>query len=130
MAAPKFSSWNIALASALAAASLAQPSLAQGRDPAYAAARAAGEVGERIDGYLGVVGSNPALHRLVEDINIKRKAFYAEKAQGQHATVEDYAFATGCGLIAKTTPGEKYQAPDGSWHSRGDGPLLRDPRCP
>ena len=95
MAAPKFSSWNIALASALAAASLAQPSLAQGRDPAYAAARAAGEVGERIDGYLGVVGSNPALHRLVEDINIKRKALYAEHAHAQHGTVEEYAFTSG-----------------------------------
>ncbi|HEU4821499.1 MAG TPA: DUF1318 domain-containing protein, partial [Qipengyuania sp.] len=32
----------------------ASPALAQ-RDPAYAAARAAGQVGETIDGYLGVV---------------------------------------------------------------------------
>ena len=119
-----------AVALAAAAGTVLSPVWAQGRDPAYAAARAAGEVGEKMDGYLGVVGSNPALHRLVDDLNIKRKAFYAEKAATQHATVEDYAFATGCGLITKTSPGEKYQGPDGGWHTRGDGRLLRDPRCP
>jgi uncharacterized protein len=34
----------------------ATPALAQ-RDPAYAAARAAGKVGEQADGYLGIVGA-------------------------------------------------------------------------
>ena len=33
---------------------------AQARDPAYAAARAAGEVGEKMDGYLGYVVSPSA----------------------------------------------------------------------
>jgi hypothetical protein len=41
-----------------------------------------------------------------------------EKAQAQHATIEEYAFTTGCLLIAQTTPGEKYQAPDGAWKTR------------
>ena len=109
---------------------LATPSLAEGRDPAYAAARAQGAVGEKVDGYLGVVGSNAALHRMVEDINIKRRAVYAERAQAQHGTVEEYAFTSGCRLIAQTVPGEKYQGPDGDWHTRGEGALLRDPRCP
>jgi hypothetical protein len=35
--------------------------------------------------------------------------------------VEEYAFTTGCKLIAATQPGEKYQAPDGSWMTRGAG---------
>lgn len=106
------------------------PALAQ-RDPAYAAARAAGEVGEKVDGYLGfVVPPNPAVKALVEDLNIKRKAVYAQQAQAQHATVEEYAFTAGCLAIARTAPGEKYQAPGGGWATRTSAPPQRDPRCP
>ena len=35
----------------------------EARDPAYAAARSSGQVGEQRDGYLGVVGSQPAAPR-------------------------------------------------------------------
>ena len=112
------------------AASLAAPALAQ-RDPAYAAARAAGQVGEKIDGYLGIVGqSTPALQAIVNDINIKRRAIYSQKAQAANATLDEYALTAGCLAILNTKPGEKYQAPDGSWQTRGSGPPLRDPRCP
>jgi len=115
----------------VAVAGLAGGAAAQGRDPAYAAARSAGQVGEKADGYLGVVGGgSPDLRRIAEDINIKRRAVYAERAQAQHATVEEYAFTTGCKLIAQTQPGEKYQAPDGSWQTRGAGAPMRDSRCP
>nr|WP_235982098.1 YdbL family protein [Novosphingobium aerophilum] len=118
------------LAATLGAALVAAPALAQ-RDPAYAAARAAGQVGERMDGYLGfVVPPSGDLKALVEDLNIKRKAVYAQQAQAQHATVEEYAFTAGCQAIARTAPGEKYQAPDGSWATRTSAPPQRDPRCP
>lgn len=97
----------------------------------YASAKAAGQIGEKMDGYVAVVGSgSPALRKIVDDINIKRKAVYARKAQEQHATVEEYAFTSGCLLIAKTKPGEKYQAPDGTWKTRTSAPPLRDSRCP
>lgn len=116
--------------SVLAAALVATPALAQ-RDPAYAAARAAGQVGEKMDGYLGVVGApSHDLKTMVDDINIKRKAVYAQQAQAQHATVEEYALTAGCLAIARTVPGEKYQAPDGSWATRTSAPPQRDPRCP
>lgn len=121
----------VAAAAGLAFGAVSMPAFAQNRDPAYAAARAAGQVGEKMDGYLGYVTSPaPALRAVVEDINIKRKAVYAEKAQANKATVEEYALTSGCLLIAQTKPGEKYQAPDGSWQTRGDGPPLRDSRCP
>lgn len=100
------------------------------RDPAYDAARAAGTVGEKMDGYLGIVGDTSAeLRKMVDDINIKRKAVYAQKAQAQRATLEEYAFTSGCLLILQTKPGEKYQAPDG-WRTRGSAAPTRDPRCP
>ncbi len=103
----------------------------QGRDPAYAAARAAGTVGEKVDGYLGVTGdADPATRRMVEDINIKRRALYSEKARANNATVEEYAFTSGCLAIARTAPGERYLGPDGAWQTRSAGPPRRDSRCP
>jgi len=126
-----FASVSPFLAAALLVPVMAGGALAQVRDPAYAAARAAGQVGEMPTGYLGIVGaSTPEPKRLVDDINIKRKAVYAERAQAQHATVEEYAFTTGCKLVMQTQPGEKYQTPDGSWQVRGGGAPVRDSRCP
>ncbi len=99
------------------------------RTPEYQAARAEGLVGEQMDGYLGIVGSaTPALRALVSDLNIQRKAAYTKSAAAS-ATIEQFAFASGCNLIAKTVPGEKYQAPDGSWKTRTSAPPERDSRC-
>lgn len=117
------------LMSALAV--LAAPAIAQQRDPAYAAARSAGQVGEKTDGYLGFpTVPSQAIRAMADDINIKRKAVYAAKAQTQAATVEEYAFTSGCLAIARTALGEKYQAPDGVWRTRTTEPPLRDSRCP
>jgi len=111
-------------------AALAAPAQAQ-RDPAYAAARANGSVGEQTDGYLGITGqATPDLQRMVDDINIRRRAVYAEKAKENNATLEQYAITAGCQAIARTTPGEKYQAPDGSWKTRTDAPPERLSICP
>ena len=74
------------VAGALALSGVSSVALAQ-RDPAYAAARAAGQVGEQPDGYLGVVGAgNAELRALVNVINIQRKAAYTQKAQASGAT--------------------------------------------
>lgn len=109
----------------------AVPAFAQQRDPAYAAARSAGQVGEKMDGYLGIVGQEtPELRRLVNAINIKRRAFYSQRAQANRATLEEYALTAGCQAILATAPGEKYQAPDGTWKTRTAAAPLRDPRCP
>ncbi|TIX50776.1 YdbL family protein [Alteraurantiacibacter aquimixticola] len=124
---------RMALGAALAAMTLgglAAPAQAQ-RDPAYAAARAEGKVGEKMDGYLGIVGAaTPALQAMVDDINIRRRAVYAERAQAEGATLEEYALTAGCLAIARTEVGEKYQAPDGSWQTRTSAPPLRHSRCP
>ena len=115
---------------ALALGGIAAPAFAQ-RDPAYAAARAAGDVGEKMDGYLGIVGnSTPELQRIVNDINIKRRAVYSERAQATNATLEEYALTAGCQAILATKPGEKYQAPGGNWETRTAAAPKRDSRCP
>lgn len=119
-----------ALAAALVCGTVAVPALAQ-RDPAYAAARANGSVGERTNGYLGIVGTpNAELQRLVDDINNQRREVYAQRAQSEGATLEQYAMTAGCLAIARTVPGEKYQAPDGTWQTRTTAAPIRDPRCP
>ena len=121
-----------ALAAALVLTSLAGPASAQQRDPAYAAARSAGTIGEKMDGYLDVVSSEtPALRAMVSDINNQRRAVYARQAQSTGSTLEQYAFTAGCLAIARTSPGEMYQAySTRSWTARSGGAPDRDPRCP
>jgi uncharacterized protein YdbL (DUF1318 family) len=117
-------------AAALALTGLAAPAFAQ-RDPAYEAARSSGKVGEKPDGYLGVVGGGDAsVRKLVDDLNIKRRALYAQKAQAANATLEEYALTAGCLAISRTAPGEKYMTPQGAWETRTSAPPIRDPRCP
>ena len=119
----------VVLVAGVATLGLATAARAQ-RDPAYAAARSAGQVGEQPDGYLGVVGGGSAeLRALVSSINIQRKAAYTQRAQASGATVEQLAFTSGCNLIAKTAPGEKYRTPAGEWQTRGSGAPVRDSRC-
>ncbi|WP_421847898.1 DUF1318 domain-containing protein [Novosphingobium sp.] len=125
-----FGKLGLALAALAVAGMIPAAAFAQ-RDPAYAAARAAGQVGEKVDGYLGyVVPPAPGLKAVIDELNIKRKAVYAEKAAAAKATVEEYALTSGCLLITQTQPGEKYQGPDGSWQTRTSAPPLRDSRCP
>lgn len=121
---------SASLAALVAIAAFSVPALAQ-RDPAFDAARASGQVGEKVDGYVGIVGAETTeLRRIVNDINIKRRAVYAERAQANNATIEEYALTIGCQQILKTAPGQKYQAPDGSWQTRTSAPPIRHPKCP
>ena len=125
--------WLAIAFAALAAALPAPAAIATtpARPLLYETARRQGLVGERVDGYLGfVVAPSPQLQRLVRDINIKRKALYIERAKANAVTAAEYAFVAGCLAIARTLPGEKYQAPDGTWRTRGAEPPVRDRRCP
>lgn len=122
---------TIRFAGAIAAASLLISGVAhaEGRSPAYAAARAAGQVGEQRDGYLGVVSGGGDIAAMVRDLNNQRRAVYTSAAAGK-STIEEYAFTTGCKLIRDTRAGEKYQGLDGAWKTRGTGAPELDPRCP
>lgn len=120
---------TLAAATLIGAMLTGAPASAQ-RDPAYAQARAAGTIGEKPDGYLAVVGSaSPAVQAIVDDLNIRRRQEYTRQAAATGATVEQFAFTTGCNLILRTVPGEKYQAPDGSWQTRTAAAPIRDARC-
>lgn len=125
-----FSKTGAALVGALVVSTFATTAMAQ-RDPAYEAARSAGQIGEKPDGYLGYVSSpSSSVKALVEDLNIKRKAAYTRKAQETNSTVEQFAFTSGCNLIMRTVAGEKYQSPSGTWETRTGAAPARDSRCP
>ena len=87
-----------------------------------AAARAAGLVGERFDGYLGAVGPlPPALRSRVAAINIKRRSLYADLAARRGVTAQDVGVATACALLARVAVGEAYLVEEGRWRRRGAG---------
>ena len=119
---------TLLIAGVMTLAGFSSAALAQ-RDPAYAAARAAGQVGEQPNGYLGVVSGGAAVQAIVDKINIQRKATYADKAAAAGVTINDQGVTFGCNLIAQTAPGEKYRAPDGSWKTRTSAPPERSPSC-
>lgn len=103
-----------ALAIAFGMAALAPAAYAG--DPVIDAAIEAGEVGERIDGRLGVIGSaDPALVRKVQEINNKRAAKYAEVAAETGTSVAEVARITGEKQIAKLSPGQYYMDASGTW---------------
>jgi uncharacterized protein YdbL (DUF1318 family) len=114
------------VAGALAAAALvAQPaSLIQ-------SAIAAGQIGERYDGYMGfVVTPSPALRRQVQSINIRRRNLYVELSTRRNVTPEIAGIATGCELIGRISVGEAYMLSDGSWRRRAPGePAPVPDRC-
>lgn len=111
------------------ALSVAAPLAAQAGDP-IVAARAAGIVGERSDGFLGIArpaAADAALVRAVQAVNIKRRALYLDLAERRGVTPADVALFTGCTLLARVQEGEAYRLEDGAWRWRRAGEALRLP---
>jgi len=81
------------------------------------AAKAAGQVGERIDGYVGIVDANaPAeVKALVADINAKRRAKYEQIAADTGTTLTAVEVIVGQKLIARAKPGEFVTDQSGRW---------------
>jgi len=74
---------------ALFALALAASSAAPAQSDDLAAARRAGQVGERFDGYLGYSVTPPAnLQRQVQAINIRRRALYSDLASRRGVTTQ------------------------------------------
>jgi hypothetical protein len=104
----------------LAALALAAPALAQ--TPAVNAARAAGSVGERYDGYLGVAGPvSAAVRSQVASINIQRRKLYSNLAAQRGVSPADVGITAGCQLLARVGVGESYLLAEGGWRRRAPG---------
>ncbi|GLQ22000.1 YdbL family protein [Algimonas porphyrae] len=81
------------------------------------AAKARGEVGEQIDGYLGIIAADASreVRAAVNEINIGRKQVYTRLAREQNVRIEVVARLTGEKQIAKAGPGEMVLGEDGQW---------------
>lgn len=80
-------------------------------------AKAAGLVGERPDGYLGVVPSTVPLEtaRLVEEINAQRRAAYADIAVKNGTSVDAVGVLTAEKLYQRAKPGDYLMNKSGQW---------------
>lgn len=113
---------------ALAALALAASPAAQAQTPAVDAARAAGIVGERYDGYLGFASTPPAsLRSPVGAINLKRRALYSRLAAARGASPQDVGITAGCELLGRVGVGQAYLWPDGVWRRRAAGQAAPQP---
>ncbi len=85
-----------------------------------AEAKAKGWVGERIDGYLGLVDPEapPEAKALVEKINAKRRKAYEAIARKNGVPVEAVAAIAGEKAIAKTPPGQYVMGADAKWRRK------------
>lgn len=90
---------------------------------AYFDARAAGQVGERFDGYLGYVEAppGPAARAQTEAINIRRRALYSDLAQRRGVSPQEVGITAGCTLLGRVAVGEAYLLSDGQWRRRTAG---------
>jgi hypothetical protein len=83
-------------------------------------AKAEGLVGERIDGYVGVIdsGAPASVKSLVDQINAEREAKYAEIAKKQGAPVAAVAQIAGTKLIERAPRGEYVMGANGRWQQK------------
>ena len=113
---------------------LAAPAQAQ-NDAAIAQARAAGQVGEQADGYLGFVPGasiSADLRGRVEQNNIQRRALYTRRAAERSVSVNEMAAAVACEVFTRRIAvGERYRNEGGQWRQRTASAAVEVPSfCP
>ena len=108
----------------LAVVGTALPAVVSAQDPAaIVAARRAGQVGERYDGYLGMVtaAGSAELRRQVGAVNIRRRALYTDLAARRGVTREEVGITAACSLLKRVTAGEFYLSAQGGWRRLAAG---------
>lgn len=113
----------------LTAAIAGAPSIAAAQPvAAIADANAHGLIGERYDGYLGVVAADApaALRHQVAAVNIRRRALYSELAERRGVGAQDVGMTAACQLFVTIAAGQHYLLADNIWRVRllGEPPLI------
>lgn len=83
-------------------------------------AKAQGLVGERLDGYVGLVdaGAPAAVRQLVEQVNRQRRAEYERIARERGVALEVVAQLVGEQQIQRARSGTYVMGPDGRWRQK------------
>ena len=119
--------WLALFAIAVSAVAIPAAALSQAHSE-LAAARSAGQVGERYDGYLGLATVvSPVVQRQVSAINIRRRSLYVDLARRRGVTPQVAGYATGCELLTRVPVGEAYMLQDGVWRRRQVGQVIAQP---
>ena len=108
----------------LAFISLAIPVAAPAQETsAIVAAKSAGLIGERYDGYLGLASANVSgeLRRQVGAVNIRRRALYSDLAARKGVSPEEVGITAACSLLRRVRLGEYYLLGQGGWRRLGPG---------
>jgi uncharacterized protein YdbL (DUF1318 family) len=89
------------------------PAAAQSLDQA----KAAGQIGEQPDGYLGVVdpGASAAIRQMISDINLRRRERYRDIAGRNNTNLQAVEALTGKKLVEDAPKGQFVRLPDGRW---------------
>jgi uncharacterized protein YdbL (DUF1318 family) len=105
------------IAALVLAAILALLPVASAQADALDDAKSSGQVGEGIDGLLGLVSKStpPDVVKLVATVNEKRMAGYAAIAKKNGTTVQAVAALAGKKATAMTEPGNYVQNSAGDW---------------
>ncbi len=111
--------WALIAAIGLAAAPVAAQS------PGISQAIADGQVGERYDGYMAVVGvPSPQLKREVNAVNLRRRNLYIQLSTKRNVSPELVGMATGCQLLSQLAVGEAYMLSDRVWRRHAAGQTV------
>ena len=80
-------------------------------------AKAAGQIGEQRDGYLGLVdeGAPAEVRAIIADINARRREKYQAIAEREGTSLEAVARRAGVKLIGRAKPGHLIQDAKGNW---------------
>jgi uncharacterized protein len=83
-------------------------------------AKSQGIVGERPNGYLGVVkpGASAAAQALVSEVNQKRRQAYADISRRNTTSLEAVEMLAGETASKNTQPGNFIQLPSGQWRQK------------
>ncbi len=82
------------------------------------AARKAGLIGEKLDGYVAVLKHSPEVDALAENVNAKRQAEYAKISAANAQSLEVVGKLAAAQIIEKLDKGDKYQSPEGGWTTK------------
>jgi uncharacterized protein YdbL (DUF1318 family) len=94
------------------------PAAAPAQDSAsILAARRAGLIGERYDGYLGIVNPNASaeVRRQVAALNIRRRSLYSSLAARKGVSPQEVGITAACSLFRRIAVGEFYLPGQGGW---------------
>lgn len=114
---------------AITAVTASAPAPAAAQSAAVDAARQSGAVGERYDGYIGLVlPASPGLRSQVAAINIRRRSLYNNLAAGKGVSPQEVGIAAGCQMLARVQAGQVYMLADRQWRRRvaGQPPSVPD----